>query len=857
MSLQLAFAQGTIKGIVVDKATNEALIGVSVYNPTSGVGVSTSLDGTFSIKLPEGKQDLTVSYIGYTTQTIQVNLKSKDQVTISLENEAIGLNDLTVTSSVAIRRKTPVALSVIEPAQIEMKLGTQEFPEILKSTPGIYATKMGGGYGDSRVNLRGFSSENIAVMINGVPMNDMEWGGVYWSNWAGLSDVTRSMQVQRGLGASKIAAPTVGGSINIVTRSTEARKGGSIYYGMGHNGQEKMSFTVSSGLNKGWAMTLLGARNTGNGYIQGTEYEGYSYFLNVSKIFNDQHQLSFTGFGAPQWHNQRRDQLLISEWAKYGLKYNSGLGFDVNGKRKTFNYNYYHKPQLSLNHFWTINQKSSLSTALYMSIGQGGGYGSVGVNRNDAFGSTGGIVNTKYRKVDGTLDIAKMQTDNAASETGSLLATQESINNHIWNGLLSTYQTTLFNKFDFQAGVDLRFYKGIHQSKVADLLGGKFVIDPARATGKFKTDPVWVNERLTVGDISFRDWDGFVAQEGVFGQVEYNEGKLSSFVAGAVNNSTYWRVDRFYVDNIASEIINKLGYSIKGGANYNLDYQQNIFANIGYFSRTPFFSNGIFLQTTTSNATNKQANNEKVFSAEIGYGFRSKYFSANVNIYNTKWMDKTMIRAIDSTDPDRGTVNMAGVDALHQGFEMDFTSKPIKNLEINGMISLGNWKWINNATGYLYNRDGQPINTVEDVVDLLGPTHAFITLNLDGIRVGNSAQTTANISTSYEFMKGLKAGLDYTYYGRNFANFNILINNWGVNKFIQPWQIPSSGSMDFFVNYRFNMGEYKASLFGNINNILDNIYITDAQNGADGTWQTAQVYYGFGRTWSMGLKVSF
>ena len=37
-------------------------------------------------------------------------------------------------------------------------------------------------------------------MINGVPVNDMENGRVYWSNWAGLSDVTSSMQVQRGLG---------------------------------------------------------------------------------------------------------------------------------------------------------------------------------------------------------------------------------------------------------------------------------------------------------------------------------------------------------------------------------------------------------------------------------------------------------------------------------------------------------------------------------------------------------------------------------------------------------------------------------------------------------------------------------
>lgn len=77
------------------------------------------------------------------------------------------------------------------------------------------------------------------MMINGVPMNGMENQKVYWSNWAGLSDVTRSMQVQRGLGAAKVSVPAVGGSINIVTKSTEAKRGGFVSYGMGNDGYNK------------------------------------------------------------------------------------------------------------------------------------------------------------------------------------------------------------------------------------------------------------------------------------------------------------------------------------------------------------------------------------------------------------------------------------------------------------------------------------------------------------------------------------------------------------------------------------------------------------------------------------------
>ena len=78
-----------------------------------------------------------------------------------------------VTQSIAVQRKTPVAVASVDFDYIEEKLGGQEFPEVLKSTPGVYATKGVGGYGDSRINMRGFESSNIAVMINGVPINDM------------------------------------------------------------------------------------------------------------------------------------------------------------------------------------------------------------------------------------------------------------------------------------------------------------------------------------------------------------------------------------------------------------------------------------------------------------------------------------------------------------------------------------------------------------------------------------------------------------------------------------------------------------------------------------------------------------
>ena len=84
-------------------------------------------------------------------------------------------------------RKTPIALSKISAAEVQLKVGNQEFPEIMNNTPGVYATKQGGGYGDSRITLRGFDQRNTSFLINGQPVNDMENGWVYWSNWQGLN----------------------------------------------------------------------------------------------------------------------------------------------------------------------------------------------------------------------------------------------------------------------------------------------------------------------------------------------------------------------------------------------------------------------------------------------------------------------------------------------------------------------------------------------------------------------------------------------------------------------------------------------------------------------------------------------
>ena len=82
--------------------------------------------------------------------------------------------------------------------------------------------------------------------------------------------------------------------------------------------------------------------------------------------------ISLTVLGAPQWHNQRNDNLLISEWQKHANKYkfNAVYGFGLNGQRKVAGYNKFHKPQLSLNHYWT-SMKNPVCRQPYMCLSVG------------------------------------------------------------------------------------------------------------------------------------------------------------------------------------------------------------------------------------------------------------------------------------------------------------------------------------------------------------------------------------------------------------------------------------------------------------------------------------------------------
>ena len=248
MSL-LMMTSGLVFGQVVTGFVGEGdkpLVGANVVIDGTELGGVTDSEGKFTIETGSGTFDVTASYIGYVTLTKSVTVGDiVASVSFNLETDVVAMTALEVLASRA-DKTTPVAYTTVDKEEMEIRLGSQDIPMILNTTPSVYATGQGGGAGDARINVRGFNQRNVAVMINGVPQNDMENGWVYWSNWDGVGDATTSIQMQRGLSAVNLATPSIGGTMNIITDPASHEKGGKVKQEVGEGGFLKSTINYNS-----------------------------------------------------------------------------------------------------------------------------------------------------------------------------------------------------------------------------------------------------------------------------------------------------------------------------------------------------------------------------------------------------------------------------------------------------------------------------------------------------------------------------------------------------------------------------------------------------------------------------------
>ncbi|MAU76439.1 MAG: hypothetical protein CL831_06140 [Crocinitomicaceae bacterium] len=926
----LSLAQATVRGRVIDASSGNGLIGASVYLEDFNEGAFTDFDGFFQFKTnANGPTNLVATTMGYSKVKKYISLEGRglfNMGDIMLEPSAIGLEEANVIASVAIDRATPVAVSTIDARQIEEKLGDRELVEVLNFTPGVYATKGGGGYGDSRINIRGFDQRNVAVLVNGIPVNDMENGWVYWSNWAGLGDAVRTMQVQRGLGASKLAINSVGGTINIVTKATDAQKGGSFSTSMTDYGRTKHMLSLSSGiLPNGWAVSAIGSRTYGEGYVDATSVDAWSYFLTAAKDFGA-HRLVFTAIGAPQVHGQRSGQLTVDRFnginqlpdslGYEGHRWNDDWGY-LDGEVLNSKVNGYHKPQIALNHYFQVSERSHIATSAYVSFGMGYGsrYDGTSTPRLYETLADGSTVKTTRNwdylyqsNATSTLPVTYLESEIAFNEeSGAWVDTlqykgapvvvdgdtlvggrsrsviENAHNEHFWTGILSTYKAELTPNLNLIAGVDMRYYEGKHFTRTSNLLGGDFYMQSfSNATG-YGINPDY-QLMATEGDVVDYDNVGIVKYAGFFSQLEYNTERISAFIAATGSYTGYRRYDPYtyfrydetgvqevteynddtglyetseqFVYGALSEKASAPGYNAKAGGSFAITPTNHAYFNLGVYSRAPFIRN--VFPNFQNVLSNNNLVNETVDAIELGYRIRLPKASLDVNVYHTRWKDKTIMSG-PLLRPD-GTEYRAFVRGLvetHDGIELEFRVKPLPTLELGGLVSIGDWRWDNDVDAEILDQN------TNQVIDSL---HIYSA----GLKVSDAPQTQFGLQARMDLPKNFRIGASYVYNMNLYAQFEIDADRDDEERIgVQPVQLPDYGYLDANLSWNTRIRDLNLRLGLNVQNALDNIYmneadetwITDPQTGVkeQGTVENGKLegYWSYGRTLSFSIKIGF
>ncbi|MEG0697612.1 MAG: TonB-dependent receptor, partial [Algoriella sp.] len=705
-------------------------------------------------------------------------------------------------------------------------------------------------------------------------------GSLYWSNWQSVSDIANVIDSQRGLGSSKLAISSVGGTVNIVTKATDKKEGGFVRYIAGNDSYQKQTIGYNTGMKGKWGASFMFDNwSAHRSFARGTEGKGQSYFVSVGYKPSERHTLNFMIFGAPQEHGQNYSKPMVTKMNTDKLgnpTFINTPGYDITGRKGNSNYgfyngealsaktNYYHKPVANLNWDFTINENLSLSTVVYASMGTGGG--------TSTLGNGIGYTNGGY-KANGEINWDLIASNNEGLKDGisngnnsTVLAS--SVNNHFWYGGVSNLTFDTKKGFVFNVGTDLRFYQGEHYQQLNNLLGAKSRVstnaqrDKNYTVNKTYSSGAWnslFNRASRDERIGF-DNSERINYQGLFGQAEYSNELFSVFFQGALSWQQYEKYDNwnytaekakaegveFKNGKASSGERTELGYNLKAGASLNINKENSIFVNAGKYSRQPYLNN-MFVRNTVK-FVDPEVKNEELQSIEAGYRYKTRTLRVNINAYYTEWNNRADTYNDrdfkDSNDKLHANVRylLNDLTQVHKGIEVDFDAKVTRDWTIKGYASAGDWRYQGDFTYQVQDTDTQEIV----------PGTENGTGNLDGVRVGNAAQFTFGMGTKVNVTRSLSFDTNFNYYARLFENVNVadvakanIKGDVYKNASISPF-----ATVDLGMSYKFKITNSQNLKFrGNINNLFNDQYISRKDNYG--------YFWGNGRTFNAGVTYNF
>jgi len=901
-SLGLSAQSIQLTGKIKHADTDKFLSGVQV-NVLGVKSITTNDLGVFQFEnLEPGRYLLEIKSESFQTITTPIKL-------VENKNLDLGILKLFPINNLA----SEIDIENLADAEMDEAIGDEGISGMLNSRKDPFNSATAYTFSSARFKRRGYGSEESSLYFNGVPMNDMENGRAYWYLWGGLNDVTRNQVVTDGLDPMVEGFGGFGGGANIDTKADTYRPGTKLVYSMSNRSyKNRLMVTHATGMmDNGWAFTFSGSKRWAEeGYIEGTSYDAYGYFMSALKKINDKHSIGLTVFGAPSTRGGSGASVQSAYDILDNNYYNPNWGWQ-DGKKRNAKMQKTHMPVAILKHYWDVNDKTNIETSVSYKSGKSGRTALNWMNAPDPrpdYYRNLPIYASNYNnpniaadfKANSQLDWGAMynanQNNNPTGEARYFLEDRRKDIDQLMVNVLVERDIT--ESLKFRGGVDYNNYVSHNFTTVDDLMGATYVrdIDKFADRNSFdfnnpNMDPD-VREGLIhdliqndlnnpdrivkEGDVYGHNYDAHINKISGFAQVEYTTDRVDYYASLKLEQTQMWRESfmrkGLFPDNSygESEKLNFFDYGVKAGATYKLNAKNYFSVNAGYITKAPTYRS-MFLSPRTRHTSLKDIGadeSEKIMTIDFGYNHLGQNLKFKANAYYTRFVDQTRTMGFYH-DELRSFVNsvQTGIDKTHVGIELGVDYKLTTDLSIIAAAAIGshvidsrpeltlisdneNELLVENETIFVKNfkESGYPQQAYTAGLKYSGPHRTWVGVNANYYR---------EMYLSYSPIRRTIDALDYKDVSEEL-----------YRKVISQTQLDDQLTMDINIGKSWNIDyKYYVNVNLSINNVLNNTdFITggyeqsrmkDNMNESDISQFPPKLYYSYGRNFFLNVSFSF